>query len=150
MALRQHLPETSFRVELCSKVTTGLTRDNLGSGHPRSFWNSDLRNLSVIPHFEGSDDWGLTRASHGHFAQVAALAVWLTRALRSRPTGESILPAPDQFREREVFTSNTVGYSSNLLCSTHCMLTRAMFTSNMSWDFIQLQLQRLLHAHLSN
>ena len=40
MALRQHLPETSFRVELCSKVTTGLTRD---SGHSRSFWNSDLR-----------------------------------------------------------------------------------------------------------
>ena len=63
----------------------------------------------------------------------------LTRALRSRPTEKSVIPAPDQFREREVFTSNTVGASSNLLCSTHCMLTRAMFTSNMSWDFIQLR-----------
>ena len=116
VALRQHLPETSFRIELCSKGC---------SGHSRSFWNSDLRNLSVIPHFEGTEDWGLTRASHGHFAQVTPLAVWLTRALRSRLTEKSVIPAPDQFREREVFTSNTVGTSSNLLCSTHCMLTRA-------------------------
>ena len=164
-------------------VATSLTRDDLGSGHSRSFWHSDLRNLSVIPHFEGST----TLVFHGSFAQITALAVWLTWALRSRPTGESVIPAPDRFREREVFTSNKVGTSSNLICSTYCMLTRAnvhfkhelglhptwlqhlpqahssssslrtwvgtssnliaalaasslelMFTSNMSWDFIQL------------
>ena len=133
--IKWHFANTCRRLHsgsICvAEVATSLTRDSLGSGHSRSFWHSDLRNLSVVPHFEGNRRLG------------GSCVPWAPRCvahltLRSRPTGESVIPAPDQFREREVFTSNKVGTSSNLICSTACSL-EPMFTSNMSWDFIQLE-----------
>ena len=131
VALRQNLPETSFRIDCVVKVATSLTRDSLGSGHSRSFWNSDLRNLSVIPHFEGTRDWGLTRASHGHFAQVTDLRLEnqsfpplinsgngrcsLRTQLGLHPTYSAVLTACSL---EQMFTSNI-----QLRCSTCRKLT---------------------------
>ena len=108
------------------KVATSLTRDNLGSGHSRSFWNSDLRNLSVIPHFEGTRDWG------AHSSIPWAL----------RPSHSTCCVAHSS---SEVQTDWRCSLRTQLglhptyfAVLTACSLEQ-MFTSNMSWDFIQLR-----------
>ena len=120
VALRQHLPETSFRIELCSKGCYWSHSRQLRLWPLQKLLELRPKELVRHPSLRGN-----TRLGAHSSVPWALRPSSLELCLRSRPTEKSVIPAPDQFREREVFTSNTVGTSSNLLCSTHCMLTRA-------------------------
>ena len=161
------------------QATAGLTRDDLGSGHSRSFWNLDLRDLSVILSLRGKQmTEGLTRVSQGHSPSNSTCCV----------AHSSSEVQADWRSVTWMFTSNKVGTSSNLLCrGLHAHLSKRslrtwvgtssnlgaalaasslrakvhfehelglhptqvqhlpqahfelMFTSNISWDFIQLR-----------